>query len=104
MSGVAELAELPWMELPGEVFDSALATLESAQRRQQLIGFDAINRLRADQPGHTRRLRDHLADLLHLSATDTGARIAIAADLNRQSKTNGFHRRPKRPRPEPDAA
>ncbi|MDT5390166.1 MAG: hypothetical protein QOE04_3807, partial [Mycobacterium sp.] len=81
LSAVAELAELPWAELPGEAVDSVLDTLESAQRRQQSIGFDAINRLRAERPGRTRRLRDRLANLLHLSATEAGSRIATAADL-----------------------
>ncbi len=32
----------------------------------------------------TRRLRDHLANLLHLSATEAGIRIATAADLARK--------------------
>jgi len=81
LSAVAELAELPWAEMPGEAVDSVLDTLETAQRRQQSIGFDAINRLRAERPGQVRRLRDQLATLLHLSATEAGARIATAADL-----------------------
>jgi hypothetical protein len=80
-SAVAELAELPWDALPADVIDSVLATLESAQRKQQTIGFGAINQLRAARPGRTRRLRDHLANLLHLSATEAGTRIATAADL-----------------------
>jgi hypothetical protein len=80
-SAVAELAELPWDALPVDVIDSVLATLESAQRKQQTIGFGAINQLRAARPGRTRRLRDHLANLLHLSATEAGTRIATAADL-----------------------
>jgi hypothetical protein len=80
-SAVAELAELPWDALPADVIDSVLATLESAQRKQQTIGFGAINHLRAARPGRTRRLRDHLANLLHLSATEAGTRIATAADL-----------------------
>ena len=84
LSAVAELAELPWAQLPGEVVDSVLATLESAQRRQQSIGFDAINQLRAHRPGHVRRLRDQLANLLHLSAGEAGTRIATAADLHRE--------------------
>jgi hypothetical protein len=80
-SAVAELAELPWDALPADVIDSVLATLESAQRKQQTIGYGAINQLRAARPGRTRRLRDHLANLLHLSATEAGTRIATAADL-----------------------
>jgi hypothetical protein len=87
LSAVAELAELPWAELPGEAVDSVLDTLESAQRRQQSIGFDAINRLRAERPGQVRRLRDRLANLLHLSATEAGARIATAADLTGEQPT-----------------
>jgi hypothetical protein len=80
-SAVAELAELPFAELPAEVTDSVLATLEAAARRQQLIGFDAINALRGAHPRRSRRLRDRLANLLHLSGYEAGARIATAADL-----------------------
>ena len=80
-AAVSDLAELPWTELPTDVTDSVLVTLESAQRTPQSIGGDAINRLRAEQPGRTRRVRDHLANLLHISATEAGARIATAADL-----------------------
>jgi hypothetical protein len=81
LSAIAELAELPFAQLPGDVTDSVLATLEAAARRQQLIGFDAINALRTEQPRRSRRLRDRLANLLHLSASEAGARIATAADL-----------------------
>ncbi|MDT5154773.1 MAG: hypothetical protein QOI01_6506 [Mycobacterium sp.] len=80
-SAVADLAELPWNELPTEIVDSVLVTLESAQRKQQLVGYDAINRLRAPLPARTRRLRDHVANLLHLSGTEAGTRVATAADL-----------------------
>jgi hypothetical protein len=61
-----------------------LATLESAQRKQQTIGYGAINQLRAARPTRTRRLRDHLANLLHISAMEAGTRIATAADLARE--------------------
>jgi Domain of unknown function (DUF222) len=81
MSAVGELAELRWAELPADVTDSVLQTLESAHRRQQVIGYDAINALRSRYPGSTRRLRDRLATLLHLSGTEAGTRIATAADL-----------------------
>ncbi|MDT5326291.1 MAG: hypothetical protein QOF25_3443 [Mycobacterium sp.] len=83
-SAVAELAELPWDALPADVIDSVLATLESAQRKQQTIGYGAINQLRAARPTRTRRLRDHLANLLHISAMEAGTRIATAADLARE--------------------
>ena len=78
---VADLAALPWAELSVEVVESLLFTLESAQRTLTTAGYDGINALRAARPGRTRRLRDRLATLLHLSATEAGARIATAADL-----------------------
>jgi hypothetical protein len=78
---VADLAELPWAELSIEVVESLLFTLETAQRTLSTAGYDGINALRAARPGRTRRLRDQLANLLHLSATEAGSRIATAADL-----------------------
>ncbi|MCW2593225.1 MAG: hypothetical protein JWQ86_5652, partial [Mycobacterium sp.] len=67
---VADLAELPWAELSIEVVESLLFTLETAQRTLTTAGYDGINALRAARPGRTRRLRDQLANLLHLSATE----------------------------------
>ncbi len=81
-SAVADLAELPWGELPDEALDSVLCTIESAARRLSTVGYDAINQLATTR--RTRRLRDHLANLLHLSAADAGSRIATAADLHRE--------------------
>lgn len=79
---VAELAALPLTDLPPEVLDSVLCGVESAQRRLSTVGYDAVNGLRVQWPVRVGRLRDHLANLLHISASDAGARIAVAADLN----------------------
>ncbi|MDT5112040.1 MAG: hypothetical protein QOE20_3930, partial [Mycobacterium sp.] len=84
---VADLAELPWAELSIEVVESLLFTLETAQRTLTTVGYDGINALRAARPGRTRRLRDRLANLLHLSATEAGSRIATAADLTGEQPT-----------------
>ncbi|OBB25034.1 HNH endonuclease [Mycolicibacterium elephantis] len=81
-AAVAELSELPFADLPPEVLDSVLCDLEFAQRRLTTVGYDAVNGLRVQWPVRVGRLRDHLANLLNLSATDAGARVAVAADLN----------------------
>jgi len=81
-TAVVELAELPLAELPAEVTDAVLATLETTERQLQATGFEAINALRADYPARSRRLRDHLANMLHLSASEADTRIATAADLS----------------------
>jgi hypothetical protein len=80
-AAVAELAELPFDDLPAEVLDSVLCSVESAQRTLSTVGYDVINGLHAQWPSRIGRLRDHLANLLHMSATEAGARIATAADL-----------------------
>lgn len=81
-AAVTEVAELPFDELPPGVLDSVLCGMESAQRRLGPVGCDAVNALRAQWPVRVSRLRDHLANLLHISANDAGARIAVAADLH----------------------
>lgn len=87
-SAVADIAELPWDELPVQMLDSLLSTLESCQRQLPTVGFDIINRLRAARvPAGGGRLRDHLANQLHISATDAGARIAMATALSDQTPT-----------------
>lgn len=80
-AAVTDLADLPWQELPADVLDDVLCSVESAHRTLATVGYDAINQLRTEHPGRTRRLRDHLATLLHLSATDAATRLATAADL-----------------------
>lgn len=80
-AAVAELADLPFDDLPADVLDSVLCSGESAQRTRSTVSHDAINRLHTDYPGRTRRLHDHLATLLRLSATEAAARIATAKDL-----------------------
>lgn len=84
LEAVAALAELPFDELAVDALDSVLVTLECAARRQQTIGFDAINAMRPHPPAGSRRLRGHLATLLHLSAHEAGRRIATADDLHRE--------------------
>ncbi|UNB50621.1 HNH endonuclease signature motif containing protein [Mycolicibacterium sp. YH-1] len=81
-SAVASFAEMPWDDLPTDVVDSLLTTLESAQRTLPTLGGELILRLRREpRLKRVKRLRTHLANLLHISATDAGARIAMAADL-----------------------
>jgi hypothetical protein len=81
-SAVAEVAELPWDDLPIATITSMLATVESVQRRLPSVGYDIIDQLRtARVPAGGGRLRDYLANLLQISATDAGARIATAAAL-----------------------
>ncbi len=87
-SAVADIAELPWDELPVQMLDSLLSILESCQRQLPTVGFEIINRLRAARvPAGGGRLRDHLANQLHISATDAGARIAMATALSDQTPT-----------------
>ncbi len=80
-AAVAELAAVPFDELPAEVADDVLAGVESAHRVLTTVGYEAINGLRRQWPTRTGRLRDHLANLLHLSAREAGGRIATARDL-----------------------
>jgi hypothetical protein len=87
LAAVRELADLPFGELPADVLDSVECTLESAQRALSTIGYDGINALRAQWPTRVGRLRDHLANLLHLSATEASTRIATAADLAKDQPT-----------------
>jgi hypothetical protein len=84
-AAVADVAELPFDDLVPETLDVVLYQLESTQRTLSTAGFDAINALRAAHPRRTRRLRDRLANLLHLSGTEAGARIATAADLTAEA-------------------
>lgn len=86
-TAVAELAEVAFDQLPAEVLDTLLCSLESASRTLATAGFDAVNGLRADWPAQAGRLRDHLANLLHISASEAGTRIASAADLHAESPT-----------------
>ncbi len=81
-AAAADLADLPWDEVPVGVADAVIAGVESVQRTLSMVGYDAIGRLRSDPLlGRGRRLRDHLANLLRISATEAGARIATAGDL-----------------------
>ncbi|RDH79090.1 HNH endonuclease [Mycolicibacterium moriokaense] len=81
-SAVAELADLPWEQLSLDDADAVITGVESAQRTLATLSYQAIDRLRDDpRLGRGRRLRDHLANGLHLSATEAGRRIATAADL-----------------------
>jgi hypothetical protein len=86
-AAVADVAELPFDDLAPETLDVVLYQLESAQRTLSTAEYDAVNALRAGHPRRTRRLRDRLANLLHLSGTEAGARIATAADLTAERPT-----------------
>jgi hypothetical protein len=87
-SAVADLAELPFDELPIEMLTALLATVEAAQRRLPTIGYDVINRLKAARvPAGGGRFRDYLANLLHISAADAGARITTAGALAAEEPT-----------------
>ncbi|MGE2691234.1 DUF222 domain-containing protein, partial [Mycolicibacterium pulveris] len=81
-AAVTELAALPFEELAPEVLDELLCSLESAQRRLDTVSHDVVNGLRRRWPVQVGRLRDHLANLLHLSSRQAGKRIAVAADLH----------------------
>lgn len=81
-AAAAELAELPWGDIPADAADAVLVGVESAHRTMAVAGYRAIERLRSDQAlRRGRRLRDHLANMLHISAIEAGTRIATAADL-----------------------
>src|SRR5690349_11959915 len=82
-AAVADLADLAWGCVPVDVADAVLADLEVAQRTLKAVGYAAINRVKDDDDalGRGRRLRDHLANDLHLSATEAGSRIATAVDV-----------------------
>ncbi|MGV0872540.1 DUF222 domain-containing protein [Mycolicibacterium sp. XJ879] len=86
-AAVAELTELPFDDLAPEVLDAVLCEVESAQRKLTTVGYDTVNGLRAQWPTQVSKLRTHLANLLHLSAADAGARIAVAADLHATEPT-----------------
>jgi hypothetical protein len=95
-AAVADLAELPWHEVPLETADEVIAGVESAQRTLSVVGYGAIRRRREDVVlGRGRRLRDHLANLLHISATEAGARIATAATSRASSRVCPRRRPPR---------
>jgi len=78
----ADLAELNWDELAADAAEAVIEGVESVARTLSTVGYEAINRLDTDSmPGQGRRLRDLLANLLHISAVEAGARIATAAEL-----------------------
>lgn len=81
-AATADLIDLPWDGLPVDVVEGVVAGVESAQRTLSMVGCNAINRLHREEAlCRGRRLRDQLANSLHVSATEAGARIATAADL-----------------------
>ncbi|MGZ6780746.1 MAG: DUF222 domain-containing protein [Mycobacterium sp.] len=81
-AAVADLAELAWDGVPIDVADAVVADLEAAQRTLTAVGYAVINRVGDDAAlRRRRRLRDHLANMLRVSATEAGNRIATAADL-----------------------
>jgi hypothetical protein len=85
---VADIAELACDELPIEMLTALLTTIETAQRQLPTIGYDVINRLKAARvPAGGGRFRDFLANVLHISAADAGARIATAAALSADEPT-----------------
>ncbi len=79
---MAALTDLPWSQVTIDAADAVVGGVESVQRTLSTVGYAAINRLKDDGTlGRGRRLRDHLANGLHVSATEAGKRIATAADL-----------------------
>jgi Domain of unknown function (DUF222) len=81
-AAVAELAELAYDQIDIDGAAAVIDGVESAQRTLTALGYQAIQRLRSDPGlGRGRRLRDHLANTVHLSASEAGRRIATAADL-----------------------
>jgi hypothetical protein len=78
----ADLAERNWDELPSDAADAVIGGVESVARTLSTVSYEAINRRNTDSmPGKARRLRDQIANLLHISALEAGARIATAADV-----------------------
>ena len=81
-AATADLVDLPWAGLPLDLVEGVVAGVESVLRTLSMVGCNGINRLHQEEAlGRGRRLRDHLANSLHVSATEAGARIATAADL-----------------------
>ncbi len=81
-SAAAEVGELPWADLPVSTVCDLLARLERVSAALPSAGYAAIARLaRARVPAGGGRLRDFLAEALHISASEAGRRIATAAAL-----------------------
>jgi uncharacterized protein DUF222 len=81
-AAVADLADLQWDDMSLDVAEAMVAGVESAQRTLSMVGNAAVNRLREEADARpVRHLRDKLANTLHISATEAGARISTAADL-----------------------
>lgn len=81
-SAVADVAELPWAELPVAAVCDLLVRLETVSCRLPSVGYDAINRLGGVRPpAGASRLRDYLAGALNISAADAARRIGTAAAL-----------------------
>lgn len=81
-AAIADLVDLPWGEVSVDVAGIMAAGVESAQRTLSIVGCSAVNRLGEDEVlSHGRRLRDKLANELHISASEASTRIATAVDL-----------------------
>lgn len=82
-SAITEIVELPWADLPVAAVSDLLGRLETVSCRLPSAGYDAINRLRAVRPpAGSARLRDYIADALHISAADAARRIGTAGALD----------------------
>lgn len=74
-AAAADLTDLTWDETSLDCADEVIAGVESVQRTLSTVGCQAIARLRrGPHLGRGRRLRDHLANGLHVSATEAGKR------------------------------
>jgi hypothetical protein len=81
-AAAADLAGLSWDDVPVEIADAVVGGIESEQRTLSTVSYAVVDQLRADPTlRRGRRLRDHLANLLHISAIEAGTRIATAADF-----------------------
>jgi hypothetical protein len=81
-AAIGDLVDLPWGDVSLGIAEAVAEGVESAQRTLSIVSCSAVNRLRQDEAlRRGRRLRDKLANELHISATEAGSRIATATDL-----------------------
>lgn len=81
-AAAGDIGELPWAELPVATTCDLLARLERVIAALPSSGYSAIERLvQARVPAGGGRLRDYLAEELHISAAEAGRRVATAVAL-----------------------
>jgi hypothetical protein len=85
---VADFAEYGFDELTPDSRVALLSRLETCVRKLSAVGGELIADMRPQDCGQP-RLRDMLANVLNISATDAATRIATAADLGGESPALG---------------